>query len=120
MKPRKLLLTGSIALALAGFNSGHASVEVQEELSWLQSSQASYYKSLPDVSAYYVRYKKGRKSNIQSLFHSLSQSNDVIINNELDDYNTLMVTAPTDSLQSLSANDDVEFIELVPEHQLMA
>lgn len=120
MKSKKLLLVSGIAMALAGSNPTYASVELQQELRWAKSTNAQYYKSQADVTAYYVRYKKGRKGQVQSLLESSSRSQDMVINDQLDDYDTLIVTAPTKSLEALSANDDIEFIEEVPKHEIMA
>ncbi|KAA3651575.1 MAG: hypothetical protein DWP95_00525, partial [Proteobacteria bacterium] len=120
MKSKRLILASSIAMALAGSQFSQASVELQKETDWVKSQYAQHYKSKPDITAYYVRYKPGQKAQVEAMIQQSVQSPLLQLDDPLDEYNTLVVTVPTGSLQSLAANSSVEFIEEVPQHQVMA
>lgn len=118
MISKKLLLASSITLT---FSSGitHSSVEMQAEKEWLKAQHPELMKQ--ERVAYYVRYKKNQdKSSIKAAWTTSLKSMGGKIHHELDDYNMVAISLPKSKISSLKSLPDVEFMEPVPEHKLMA
>ncbi|WP_154222464.1 S8 family serine peptidase [Marinicella rhabdoformis] len=115
MKPNKIMLTSSIVLALAGSQIAYSGIETQQQ-EQLQKTVDNSFKAEQEMVAYYVRYAKGKKSNLTA---SLRSSN-FRVNHELDRYDTLAVSFPKGQESLLSNMDGVEFMEPVPVHRPMA
>lgn len=115
MKPKKLILASSIALAMATSQIGTAAIELQAEQKWLKQ-QTTIDKSKEPTVAYYVRYNAQSRANVQNLL----QANDIRINHHLADVNTFSVSMPASQLQTLNSIAGIEFMEPVPERHLMA
>lgn len=115
MKPNKLILASSIALAITTSQLGNAAIEIQNEQKWLKQ-QMTVDKSKERTVAYYIRYNPQSRANIQTLL----QANNVKINHHLADVNTYSVSLPASQLQTLNSISGIEFMEPVPERHLMA
>ncbi len=115
MKPKKLLLAGSIALALAGVSHAETSVKLSTQ------TKTNTSQTQNSAQLYYVKYEAGTKSQLQTAIQqAASRSQSVKITHELDRLNTLVVMAPNDEIRLLSSQSNVTLVEAVPEHRLMA
>ncbi|GAA4820571.1 hypothetical protein GCM10011365_25860 [Marinicella pacifica] len=115
MKPKKLLLAGSIALALSGASFA--------ETSDLKSGQikADSSQTHNSVQAYYVQYKPGTKSQLQAAIQQASsRAQSIEIAHDLDRLNTVVVMLPKSEIATISAQSNVTLVEAVPQHQMMA
>lgn len=116
MKTNKWLLTSSIALALSGSNVTEAAIELQADQQWLKDQNITTSAN-QDIVAYYIRYKKNtNRANLTSVL----EANNIKVDHDLSAYNTLAVSLPAGEVDALRNISQIEFMEPVPEHQILA
>lgn len=108
-----ILLATLIALVTPPLTGGALAQGIDEPKYALRQTDG---KDTDEAVAYYVRYKEGYKRAALAALNAV----DVQITHELDVINTVAVVVSKAMLASIQSDPNVEFVEPVPQHQLMA